>query len=86
MRREHGTDDDPTKRIEIASKLLQECPSFGFKRPKGKQLKNNYSRVSAVETILKWDEDEEPESDVIRGAVKKMLDDLYPSWKSWRQF
>jgi hypothetical protein len=69
---------DPTKRIEIATKLLDECTGFGFKHPKSKQVKNNYSRVSAVETILQWDEHDEPESDGIRAAVKKTLDDLYP--------
>ena len=26
--------DDPVKRVEIATKLLEECPGFGFKRPK----------------------------------------------------
>ena len=71
--------DDPAKRIEIATKLLDECRGCGFKRPKSWHgVKNNYSRVSAVETILQWSEGGEPKSDAIRAAVKKMLDDLYP--------
>ena len=70
--------DDPAKRIEIATKLLDECPGLGFKRPKSWHgVKNNYSRVSAVETILQWSEAGEPKSDAIRVAVKKTLDDLY---------
>ena len=71
--------DDPVKRVEIATKLLDECTSFGFKRSKSRHgVKNNYSRVSTVETILQWSEGGEPKTDAIRTVVKKTLDDLYP--------
>ncbi len=71
--------DDPAKRIEIATKLLDECTSFGFKRSTSRHgVKNNYSRISAVETILQWSEAGEPKTDAIRAAMKKTLDDLYP--------
>ena len=66
--------------VEIATKLLDECTSFGFKRLSKSRhgVKNNYSRVSTVETILQWSEGGEPKSDAIRTVVKKTLDDLYP--------
>lgn len=71
---------DLAKRREIVTKLLAESSEFGFKRPKAKnaEVKNNYSRISAVERILEWEEDNEPESEEIRAAVKKTLDELYP--------
>jgi hypothetical protein len=72
---------DLAKRIEIVTKLLDECSRFGFKRPKrskDKEVKNNYSRISTAESILEWEKEAEPKPEVIRSAVKKMLDDLYP--------
>ena len=49
-------------------------------------VKNNYSRISAVETILQWDEGSGPKSDAIREAVKKTLDDLYPKLEKMALF
>ena len=49
-------------------------------------VKNNYSRVSGVETILKWSEGGEPKTDAIRAAVKKTLDDLYPKLEKMALF
>jgi hypothetical protein len=69
---------DPQKRVEIVSKLLDECHTFGFERPKSKTISNNWSRVSAFKRILQWNEDEEPEPDKLREVVNKTLTDLYP--------
>jgi hypothetical protein len=70
---------DLKKRVVIHRRLLDECPQVGLKRGKPKDVeKNNYARVSAYESILAWGEDEEPEPEEIRAAVKKTLDDLAP--------
>jgi hypothetical protein len=69
---------DLVKRKEIATRLLDESPAFGFTRPKTREVKNNYSRISASERILEWSEDEELEPDKIRNAVMKALDNLLP--------
>jgi serine/threonine protein kinase len=70
---------DPTKRVEIVKKLLEACPTLGFKLPRSaaKPVKNNYSRITAAERVWDGDEDDyDPEE--IRKDVKKTLDDLYP--------
>jgi hypothetical protein len=71
---------DLAKRKEIVAKLLEACPRLGFKLPRSaaKEVKNNSSRITAWEIILKWDEDGDPEPEEIRTAVKKTLDGLYP--------
>lgn len=69
---------DPQKRIEIGTRLLDECHAFGLERSKSKAVSNNWSRVSAFKRILQWNEDEEPEPDALRDAVKKALTDLFP--------
>jgi hypothetical protein len=68
------------KRVEVVTKLLEECPRIEFERPKSaaKQIKNNYSRLTASENILQWGEDEEPEPAAIRASVTEMLKTLYP--------
>src|SRR5258708_32413287 len=72
------------KRREIVPKFFEAYPGFGFKLPKAaaKEVKNNRSGIMTTEHILKWDEDDDPDSDAIRErirvAVKKTLDDLYP--------
>jgi len=65
------------KRREIIERLIAEGPKFGF-RHSGREVKDNYTRVSGRERVLKWDEDDEPDSDSIRVAVKKKLDEVFP--------
>lgn len=71
---------DPAKRKAIVTKLLEKSPACGFnpRKSPAKEVKNNQSRIAAGEHILEWSEDDDPESNVIRKAVKKTLDDLYP--------
>lgn len=68
---------DLTKRREIVEKLIAEGSKFGFKRG-SREITDHYTRVSGRERVLKWDEDEEPDSDSIRAAVKKKLDEVFP--------
>ena len=68
---------DLTKRREIIEKLISEGPKFGFRRG-GREVTDNYTRVSGRERVLKWNEDDEPDPDAIRAAVKKKLDEVFP--------
>ena len=68
---------DLTKRRKIVERLIAESPRFGF-RHSGREVKDNYTRVSGRERVTKWDEDDEPEPDTIRAAVKKKLDEIFP--------
>ena len=52
-----------------------------FKRPKshGKDpFKNNFCGITATDCIARWEEDEDPEPEEIRDAVKRKLNELYP--------
>jgi hypothetical protein len=69
--------DDLAKRRAIIDKLITEGQRFGFKHS-GREITDNYTRVSGREKLLRWNEDEEPEPDAIRAAVKKKLDDKFP--------
>jgi hypothetical protein len=73
-----GPMKDPAKRVEIATNLLDQCVACGFRRPRSKEVKNNVSRIAAVETILQWSEDDKPEPEKVREAVNKALGDLRP--------
>ncbi len=69
---------DLTKRRKIAEALIAEGPTLGFKH-RGREIKDNYTRVSGREQIVKWEEDEdEPEPEVIRTPVKTKLDKVFP--------
>jgi PD-(D/E)XK nuclease superfamily len=72
-----GPMEDATKRKEIITKLRDEIPKFGFERTRAREFHRQWSRISANERVLEWGEDEEPEPDVIRDALKKALDELY---------
>jgi hypothetical protein len=72
-----GRMEDLAKRRAIIDKLIAEDQRFGFKHS-GREITDNYTRVSGREKLLRWNEDEEPESGVIRAAVKKKLDDKFP--------
>lgn len=67
---------DLRKRREIVEKLITEGPRFGFKHS-GREVKDNYTRVSGRERVVKWNEDDVPEPDAIRVAVKKKLDEVF---------
>ncbi len=68
---------DLTKRRDIIEKLIADGPKFGFKHS-GRVVKDSYTRVSGRERVIKWNEDDLPESDAIRLAMKKKLDDVFP--------
>ena len=69
---------DLTKRRKIVQALIAEGPKFGFKHS-GREIKDNYTRVSVRERIVKWEQDEdEPEAETIRTAVEKKLDEVFP--------
>jgi hypothetical protein len=68
---------DATKRKEIVTVLRDKSPSFGFKRSKASQVEGKWNRISALETILEWGEDDEMEAEAIRENVKNKLDELY---------
>ena len=61
-------------------RLIAKGSQFGFRhRQGGREIRDNYTRVSGRERIIaEWDEDDEPEPDAIRAAVKKKLDEIYP--------
>ncbi len=69
---------DLAKRRKIVEALIAEGPAFGFKH-RGREIRDNYTRVSGREQILKWEEDgDEPGADVIQTAVKTKLDRVFP--------
>lgn len=69
---------DLAKRRKIVEALIAEGPAFGFKH-RGREIRDNYTRVSGREQILKWEEDgDEPEADVIHTALKTKLDKVFP--------
>jgi hypothetical protein len=73
-------DGDQAKRKEIITKLIEKSTEFGFKRPRSRnqEVRNIYCRVTASERVLEWPEDDQPDPDRLRLAMKKALDDLYP--------
>src|SRR5205823_7708059 len=62
---------DPQKRIDIVTRLLDECQKFGFERPRSKVLPvtNNYSRLSAFKRICKVEQEQGIDAEVARKAV-----------------
>jgi hypothetical protein len=69
---------DLTVRRRVVETLIKEGARFGFKRSAG-TITDNYTRVSGRERILQWsDEGEEPSEELVRSAVKKKLDDVFP--------
>jgi hypothetical protein len=69
---------DPAMRRRIVELLIAEAPGFGFKRSQAGKLTDKYTRFCGREKVSEWGEDDKPESEAIRVAVKKTLDDLYP--------
>ena len=69
--------NDLAKRRAIIDKLITEGQRFGLKHS-GREITDNYTHVSGREKLLRWNEDEEPESGAIRAAVKQKLDDKFP--------
>jgi hypothetical protein len=68
---------DPVKRRQIIQLLIAELPKLGFKKSQGGKGEGP-TRVSGADAVLKRSEDEEPESDAVRDAVQKKLDEVYP--------
>ena len=69
---------DLTRRRKIVEALVAEGPTFGFKH-RGREIKDNYTRVSGREQIVKWEEDgDEPGANVIQTALKTKLDKVFP--------
>jgi len=69
---------DLAVRRKVVDTLIKEGARFGFKRAAG-TITDNYTRVSGRERILQWnDEGDEPSEDLVRSAVKKKLDDVFP--------
>jgi hypothetical protein len=70
---------DLAKREAIVTELLLKVNEAGFKLPKShkKEVKNNYSRITAGERMA-WGEGHDTESNQIREAARKTLGDLYP--------
>lgn len=77
---------ESAKRIEICKKLLERCAEFGFKRPKAKEVKNAYSRISSFETIMKLGEDEEADLAKVHNASAKAIAALYPKCRNLASF
>jgi hypothetical protein len=74
---------DLAKRKTIVNRLIDQLPGLGFKKSKsGKD--SDVTRVSGSDPVLKWSEDEQPEPETIRAAVKKKLDEVYPKLEGVR--
>lgn len=73
--------EDLAKRRAIVDALIKEGDKFGFKHS-GHKVKDNYTRVSGRERILKWNAEDEPEKETIRTAVRKKLDNVFPKLES----
>lgn len=69
-----GPMKDDAKRTKIVTKLGEAAPDCGFKRTRAGEVAGNWARISAVETILEWGEDEKPKAEAVRVAVTKALD------------
>jgi hypothetical protein len=69
---------DLAKRIEIVPELRAKCSGFGFTPARAKEVKNSQCRISAVQSILEWDEDDDPAPEGIRVAATKALHEMYP--------
>jgi hypothetical protein len=72
-----GPMEDAAQRTAIIERLREDGPNLGLKRSKAFSVRGKWNRVSAVERILEWGEDDEPDSSEIREKVKKTLDSLY---------
>jgi hypothetical protein len=68
---------DLERRRTIIDRLISEGPRFGFKHS-GREIKDHYTRISGREKLLRWGEDEAPEPNEVRKAVKKKLDEKFP--------
>jgi hypothetical protein len=75
--------EDLVKRKEIVKLLIERLPGFGFKKSKA-GLSGDVTRVSGSDAVLKWSEDEQPEPEAIRAAVKQKLDEVYPKLEGVR--
>jgi hypothetical protein len=71
-----GMEDNAT-RTKIVDLLLKESQKAGFKAHSARRtLGARYTRVSGRESVLEWDEGEEPNVEDIRSKVEEKLDEL----------
>jgi hypothetical protein len=76
-----GPMEDPAQRKVIVTGLREKAPGVGFKPTQAWKVEGQWNRIVGSECILEWNEDEEPEPDVMRAATKKKLDELYPRFE-----
>jgi hypothetical protein len=67
---------DPVNRKQIIQLLIAELPKLGFKKSRG-GTGVDWARVSGADCVLERSEDEEPEPDIVRTAVKTKLDGVH---------
>jgi hypothetical protein len=63
-------------RRAIIDKLISEGPVLGFKHS-GREITNNFTRVSGREKLLRFNEDEGPDLEKVRKAVQKVLEEKF---------
>lgn len=73
-----GPMTDVARRKELITRLRDDSPGCGFKRSRAFQVEGKWNRIVAVERILEWADDDEPDPAAVRASVKKSLADLYP--------
>lgn len=71
-----GPMSDASKRRQIVERLREESTDLGFKRGRSSDA-GEYVRVFTPETILEWNENEEPDPKEIHESVKRKLDGLH---------
>jgi len=69
--------ENAANRKEIVTKLREKCSDLGFKRSKASDVGGKWARISAIEIICEWGEDDDIDSEAIRAS-------LIPSWRNWR--
>lgn len=72
-----GPMKDLALRAKIISKLREESPKLGFIRSKTSKVGDTWARICAKETFLEWEDDAEPDRQVIRESATKKLDELF---------
>jgi hypothetical protein len=81
---------EPGKRLELIKELVKEKPGFEFEMPKSlrksKEVKNNHCNIFPPQRIIDLDEDGDSESEEIRAAVEKTLNDIHPRLEKLGKF
>ncbi|MBT9558505.1 MAG: PD-(D/E)XK nuclease family protein [Myxococcales bacterium] len=74
---EVGRMKDLELRRRIIEALLTNGAALGFERKGNAPIRDKFTRVTSREHLLRWNDDDEPDVDVIRRAAKKRLDRLH---------